>query len=64
MDESKKRTNACFNSDVTSLDLDGDSSTGNRNYVPIATTDQAMSVPYTGTAFQTYSEKNTPCNHR
>ena len=48
---------------MTSLDLDGDISIENGNSILIATTDQAILVPYTGPEFQSYSDKNAPCNY-
>ena len=49
--------------EVPSLDLDLDRSIGNSNYLPIATTDQAMLAPSTGPALQAYSAKNNPSNN-
>ena len=50
-------------SEVTSLDLSGDSSIGNENSLFMATTDKLMSVPSTGPAFQAYNSNHTPWNH-
>ena len=52
-----------FPSEVPSLDLSGDRSIRNGKSLTIATTDQAISVPSTGPAYQYYNAKNTPCNY-
>ena len=62
-DQASKWSNACFSSELPSIKLDGDRSIVNGNYVSIANTDQEISVPSTGPAFQAYSANNTPCNH-
>ena len=58
-----KWSNACYNSEVPSLELSGESSILNGNSLPMATTDKAISVPSTCTTFKFYSAKNTPWNH-
>ena len=70
-DEASKWYKACYyyevtpleRSGVTPLDLSGDRSIGNENYLTIATTNQEISVPPTGPEFQAYRAKNAPCNH-
>ena len=62
-DAASKLTNDCCLSEVPPLNIAGDRSIGNGNYLPIATTDWSMSVPSTGTTLKVYSAKNTPCNH-
>ena len=47
----------CCLSELPSLDLYGDRYIGNGNYIPIPTTDQSISVPSTGPAFQLYGTK-------
>ena len=62
-DAASKWSKYCCTSEVPSLDLDGDRSIGNGNSLPMATTDKVMSVPSTGTEFQTDSANNTHFNH-
>ena len=62
-DAASKWSNACCPYEVPCLNLAGDSSIGNGNSLPIATTDKAMSVVSTGPAFPAYSAKDTPWNH-
>ena len=63
VDAASKWYKACFTYEVPPLNLYGDISIGNGNYLTIATTDWAMKVPYTGPTLQAYSSKNTPRNH-
>ena len=62
-DAASKWSNACCHYEVPFLNLAGDSSIGNGNSLPIATTDKSISVLSTGPAFQAYSAKNTPWKH-
>ena len=62
-DAASKWYKACCPSELPSLDLDGDKSIGNGNYLLINTNNGAMSVLYTGPAFQAYSANNMPNNH-
>ena len=62
-DAASKCSKTFCHSEVPSLDLFGDISIGNGNYLLIDTTYRAMAVPYTGPVFQAYITKKTPCNH-
>ena len=62
-DEASKWYKACCPYELPYLHFAGDRSIGNSNSMLIATTDWSMPVPYTRPAFQSYSAKNTPCNH-
>ena len=59
-DASSKLSKACFPSEIPSLNLYGDRSIVNDKYLLISTTDQAISLLYTGPELQAYSAKNTP----
>ena len=50
-------------SKVTSPEFDGDRSIINGEYLPITTTDQENSIPYTGPSLHTHSTNNTSFNH-
>ena len=58
-DAASKLYKACFPSEVPFLKLSGYRSIVNGNFLPIPTTDRSISVPYTGTALQACSAKNT-----
>ena len=62
-DEASKLSKAFCIYEVTSLELSGDRSIVNVNYLPISTTDIVISFLSTVPAFQVYSANNTPCNH-
>ena len=58
-----EQPNYCCPSEVPSIELAVDKSFGNGNYMPIVTTDRAMSVPSKRPAFQAYNAKNNPVKH-
>ena len=62
-DVASKWSKDCYLYEAPSLDLACDRSIINSNFMPIATNDWSMAVPYNGLKFQLYSENNIPCNH-